>query len=229
MRYLLVVGFACDVYRQEPRARVYFNDQLIDEFFIENHIKNVELDTKHLLEPIPRQKLIEHRTKYLPPLHLYELDIHKESKHANIRIDINNDDNNYTNGFMNQTSLIQCRVLSLLPKDKSVHDYFVHHLRHRMLSHRYAWFRKNKMNLLVDLTYSVEWRGNHGQKKNVLSPGQNFNFYNIGGSCSLHCELIKKYGMLIPKLQTTNKPYLYEMHGLLNNTIYNKYKQHENI
>jgi hypothetical protein len=229
MRYLLVVGFACDVYRQEPRARVYFNDQLIDEFFIENHIKNVELDTKHPLEPIPRQKLIEHRTKCLPPLHLYELDIHKESKHANIRIDINNDDNNYTNGFMNQTTLIQCRILSLLPKDKSVHDYFVHHMRHRMLSHRYAWFRKNKMNLLVDLTNSVEVRGNHGQKKNVLSPGQTIHFYNIGGSCSLHCELIKKYDMLIPKLQITNKPYLYEMHGLLNNIIYNKYKQHENI
>ena len=31
MKYLLVVGFHCDVYRREPRARLFFNDKLIDE------------------------------------------------------------------------------------------------------------------------------------------------------------------------------------------------------
>ena len=34
MKYLLVVGFHCDVYRREPRARLFFNDKLIDEFNI---------------------------------------------------------------------------------------------------------------------------------------------------------------------------------------------------
>jgi len=228
MRYLLVMGFFCDVYRREPRARLYFNNKLIDEFFIENHIKKIdlELSTKHPLEPIPMQNRIKHCEKSLPPLHIYELDIHKESKHVNIRIDISNDDNNYTNGFMTQNTLLQCRVLSLLPKDKSVHDYFVHYLRHKRLSHRYAWFRKNKMNLLIDLTNSVEWRGNNGQKYS-FSPGQFCN-YNIGGSGSLHFELIKKYGMLIAKLPIPNKPYLYDMPDLIDNIIYNKYTQHEN-
>ena len=37
MKYLLVVGFACDIYRQEPRARIFIRDKLIDEFYILPH------------------------------------------------------------------------------------------------------------------------------------------------------------------------------------------------
>ena len=35
MKYLLVVGFHSNVYRKKPQARVFFNDQLIDEFNID--------------------------------------------------------------------------------------------------------------------------------------------------------------------------------------------------
>ena len=57
MKYLLVVGFACDVYRQEPRARIFVGNKLIDEFYIPHHkdtltpaIKKFRQD-KQLLQP----------------------------------------------------------------------------------------------------------------------------------------------------------------------------------
>ena len=42
MKYLLVVGFACDVYRQEPRARIFVDNKLIDEFNIQHHESNFQ-------------------------------------------------------------------------------------------------------------------------------------------------------------------------------------------
>ena len=41
MRYLLVVGFACEVYRREPRARIFVGDKLIDEFTISHSTDNL--------------------------------------------------------------------------------------------------------------------------------------------------------------------------------------------
>ena len=45
MRYLLVVGFACDVYRREPRARIFVGDKLIDEFLV-SHEKDKLTNTQ---------------------------------------------------------------------------------------------------------------------------------------------------------------------------------------
>ena len=60
MRYLLVVGFACEVYRKEPRARIFVGDKLIDEFYIPHHkdiLPNVIKEfqqNKHILQPFSR-------------------------------------------------------------------------------------------------------------------------------------------------------------------------------
>ena len=46
MKYLLVVGVTCKVYKKEPRARLFFNEQLIDEFYIPH-----QDDKKNLIHP----------------------------------------------------------------------------------------------------------------------------------------------------------------------------------
>ena len=40
MKYLLVVGFSCDVYRREPRARIFVGDRLVDEFCIKHNVNS---------------------------------------------------------------------------------------------------------------------------------------------------------------------------------------------
>ena len=52
MRYLLVVGFACEIYRREPRARLFFNNNLIDEFYIKHHKDTHTTAIKKLLKDI---------------------------------------------------------------------------------------------------------------------------------------------------------------------------------
>lgn len=215
MRYLLVMGFFCDVYRREPLARFYFDDQLIDEFLIQHSTEKDIIYTKHLLDPKSR---IEYNQKCLPPLRFYELEINKVSRYANIRIQINNDDNNYMNGFMSKNTLLKFRVLSLLPKDRSVHDWLVRQVRHRN-----PWIHSKKCNKLLDLTRYVEWRSNNGEK--IIH--HLFQHIYIGTSGNLHCELIKKYGVFMPKSLTQNTPYLYTVAKKWHDTLYDKYVQYE--
>ena len=234
MKYLLVVGFSCNVYQREPRARLYFNNQLIDEFFIQRHAENKNFinpykNIKHTVESIPRQKQIEYYQKSLPFLRFYELNINRELRQANIKIDIDNNDNNYTNGFISRNTLLQGRVLSLLPLDKGIHDWFVHQLLYKRNSYRYPWFHKSKINEFFNLIPSAEWQGNNGQKIiHTGSGSQYFDPLNIGGSGSLHCALIKKYGLLMPILSIPDKSYVYRIQTLINNIIYDKYKQYAN-
>ena len=107
MRYLLVVGFYCDVYRREPQARLFFNDQLIDEFNIQHCLENKNLispygisiypsspdkSTNYTLEPTSikfredttSKSLMTYYSKSLPTLRLYEVNIDNQLKKSSI-------------------------------------------------------------------------------------------------------------------------------------------------
>ena len=43
MKYLLVLGFCCDVYRKKPRARIFVDDKLINEFDIPHQKNNLKI------------------------------------------------------------------------------------------------------------------------------------------------------------------------------------------
>ena len=69
MRYLLVVGFHCDVYRKEPQARIFFGNKLIDEFYIPNCkdtlptvIKEFS-QNRHILQPFSENEWTNIYTK----------------------------------------------------------------------------------------------------------------------------------------------------------------------
>ena len=56
MRYLLVVGFNCKVYRREPQARLFFNEKLIDEFNIKHYLSSKLPTAIHRLDPLTNKK-----------------------------------------------------------------------------------------------------------------------------------------------------------------------------
>jgi hypothetical protein len=115
MRQLLVLGFLCEVYKREPLCRVYVNDVLLDEFNIPHTPrKEIEWNSDIILDPkffnINSVRLQSNPTfcKYI------ELD-NGEATALDLRVEIQNNDNNYANGFVTnytRVMLSQCFLLS---------------------------------------------------------------------------------------------------------------------
>ena len=232
MKYLLVVGFACDVYHQVPRARLFFNEQLIDEFYIPHHDDKKNLihpssNLKHPLEPYADKIMNEYLENSLPPLRFYELDVDDKLQQALIRIDVDNNDSNYSNGFMTKSTQLQFKVLSLLPADRKIYEWFVLKSRTQRLTDRFAWHKKKLYNIFFSLLDKTTWIGKNGQKINNFSSTSDA-YHNIGGSGSLHCELIKKYGILLGRFQCPKHTYIYTVKSSFHTIIYDKYEKYAN-
>jgi hypothetical protein len=112
MRQLLMLGFLCEVYKREPLCRVYVNDVLVDEFNIPHTPRKdcefIRLDPKFLTPDFVRLQSNPLFLKYI------ELD-NGEADALDVRVEIQNNDNNYANGFMTnytRVMLSQCFLLS---------------------------------------------------------------------------------------------------------------------
>jgi hypothetical protein len=227
MKYLLVVGFHCAVYRKEPRARLFFNDQLIDEFNIKHKVENKDVinpleNLKHQLEPCEDWLYNEYLKNKLPPLRFYDIDVDDQVQQVSLKIDIDNDDNNYTNGFITKFTNLRLSVLSLLPMDRKIFECLrLKACEQKFTTEKYSWHRKTKRNNFFHLVGLVSWTGKNGQKFNNID-------FNIGGSGNFYCELIKKYRILLGKLKCPEYAYIYNLHYLVNKVLYDKYEQHEN-
>ena len=114
MRQLLMLGFYCEVYRQEPVCRIYLEDVLVDEFNIP-HTPRVDVWTADMiLDPAngSHSRFIhESSQSFYKFIEFDDLD----SKSLDIRVEIQNNDNNYSNGFMTRQTLVmlcQCWLAS---------------------------------------------------------------------------------------------------------------------
>jgi hypothetical protein len=227
MRYLLVVGFHCDVYQKEPRARLFFNDQLIDEFNIKHKVENKDIinpleNLKHQLEPCEDWIYNEYCKNKLPPLRFYDIDVDDQVQQVSVKIDINNNDNNYTNGFTTKFTNLRLSVLSLLPMDRKIFEWFrLKGYVRQFTTEKYSWYRRTKQNPFFNLLDSVSWLGKNGQKFSNID-------FNIGGSGNFYCELIKKYKILLGKLRCPENAFIYSLKYRFNKILYDKYEQHEN-
>jgi hypothetical protein len=225
MRYLLVVGFNCKVYRREPRARLFFNEKLIDEFNIENYLDNTENEIRiHAmnLQPHGREsysKIIDKTTDFLK---FYEIDINEKESELNLYIDIHNDDSNYVNGFISLSTLLQLRFFYFFPFDKKILARLEKIMIKNMISKNIAWYFTDK-NIIFNLSRFCQWQGKNKQ----IFDSNNFNlkYTTIGGSGRFKCNLKKKYGIFLPKLK---KSYRYKFDSRLINDMIDKYKNNAN-
>jgi hypothetical protein len=223
MKYLLAVGFFCKVYRKEPQARIFVNDQLIDEFFIQHDIegfdeklKRLKRSNNHILQPIDRS--LELKPKSKPKfIKIYEIEINKNLQKLKINIDIKNDDNNYTNGFMTKSTLIKFEILQLIP----LHEGLIKLFKDKgacLLKKNYPWYHRN-FNDWFNILSAGFW-----QEKNSTLRQEDF-WYFIGGSGNFLVELIKKYKIFMNK---KNFSYRSSFDSNTIDFILDKYKQHAN-
>jgi hypothetical protein len=226
MKYLLVVGFACEVYKSEPCSRVFINDKLIDEFYIQHHKDQLSIDFKnfnqnnHILKPDVKSKIDDIYTKNFPPLRFYEVEINQQQEKLKLRIEIDNNDSNSTNGFVTKSTLLELQFFYFFPIPINVKQLIARLLKiikKYRFSKNFAWRYCNKK-FLFDLIQNTVWYGKN--KQNFPSV-----HHKVGGSGYFYCELRKKYGMFITNLP---KSYRFGFTSFFINYFIDKYKQYAN-
>ena len=131
MSYVLSFGFKSKIYKQAPKVRIFLDDYFIDEFTIEPSSSSTpitELKPKTLglndvkpnrISPESAYKtLLENQITFDDEtfFKMYELseNILQKKEHS-ITIDVFNKDNNFTNGFLNKTTLVALHSVFLIP------------------------------------------------------------------------------------------------------------------
>lgn len=137
MKYLLGIGFFLKKrYKKNPSVRVFLDDTFIDEFYID---ENLESKRQWLSDPThwiyEKQEWIWHFTYSGPkaqplskprPLNRYGMDFCRRFRYyildyqdlknsSKLRFEIDNNDTNYTNGFMTRSTLIDLSKIFLIP------------------------------------------------------------------------------------------------------------------
>jgi len=212
MKYLLVVGFFCNVYKVEPKVRIFLNDILIDEITVEHQDKIYSTGETHILDILPQPEF----KKRFPKLLIYNVDIDDNWKKIKLKLDIENNDSNYSNGFMTKSTLLILDCLFLLPENKNLYLKFKNWRTKKMISADYAWFCSHNRHLFNYAT-SLYWNQNERRK---LEPSE-----CVGGSGCFECELHKKYKIFMPDLP---QPYRFNLQEQLIEYIYDKYSENEN-
>ena len=231
MRYLLVVGFSCDVYTREPQARIFVGNILLDEFCVkhsvipEKKLFSKFISKKNILEPFPNDEVSNFVVKTLPDLKFYEIELHKSIDSLSIHVDIQNNDNNFNNGFMSKNTCLTLEVCDFFPLNNELMNKLTKYKRKNILLN-YSWHRKENIgqNIIFHLAKNgMKWQGKNGQT--VDAGGEKLNRYSLGGDGTFTCNLIKKYGILITK---NAKPYRFNFNAPILNYFSNKYQQYAN-
>jgi len=226
MRYLLVVGFACDVFKQEPQAKIFVGDKFIDEFKISKHNDAMQNNSfyvgENALQPTSKKEFAQNLISRLPTLRFYEVDLDQSIDSIELEIHIENNDNNFTNGFMNASTFIKLQACYFFPLNQILLERYIKIVGKNIISKNYAWYRSQK-NLLFDLLRN----GIQAKKKlnDAIITTEDLASYSIGGNIKFVCNLKKKYGVLLNKCTKFNRFNLH-MHMLL--YFMNKYKKHAN-
>ena len=131
MRYVLGIGFNYKKYKKNAIVKVWMDDVLIEDYLLEKDIGNVSLTHDQVLEALdpighedsnsaywddmlkstPGSKIV---TRLTSRVKLFELDGEHIGKTLTVQID--NNDSNYTNGFMSKSSVVIPKTMFLCPK-----------------------------------------------------------------------------------------------------------------
>ena len=190
MSYTLCLLFEYYRYRHDAIVRVYADDRLVDELTLSSDINmkctnNVDPLVNRFIGPT-NETPVE-----LPPvipgkLFLFEID----ERHLcnRIRIEVQNDHTNHTNGFMTKFSYLKFQDIFLLPNCLLEHDNWMRLRRMRLLKNQGQSDGEGVPRLLSphEVTLQPDPRQkNEGWRGHIL-----------GGSFSMDIPLSRKHGVI---------------------------------
>ena len=227
MKYVLGVGLLYKKYKKQANIRIFSNNRLINDYILDEDVNlkkvtniNTEFVKKYtgsIMKPMSIKDSDELVDLKLPSkITLYELD--EEAIGDKISIEVKNDDNNYTNGFMSKFAYITPFTIFLIPKSflvngaklfwkiyKHYNDKVIlpNHNNNFYTGDRASWPIALSFELLKNGKTIIQKRNlypttstgsNKSQKmyhkKDNISPG-----IQIGGSFSMYYHVKKKYGI----------------------------------
>jgi hypothetical protein len=213
MRQLLMLGFYCEVYRREPRCRVYVNDLLVDEFNISHTPRIDKCTTEIVLDPKYFNYdcfVFESHPTFLKFIELDDAD----GKSLDLKVEIHNNDNNYNNGFMTEYTRVMLSQCFLAPV--KVWEQF-EQIRNRWRFSMPNWHRCFGNTISVDQYYSgrrsyvvdnlagytnlvfphinqPDINQHKMSRESVISHGGPLRHW-VGSSGHFHLTLVKKLGL----------------------------------
>lgn len=117
MKYIFGFNVGCKIYKKFPKINISLNDRLIDELVLDDgHLynKHTVLDRKTYLDTDIGPNWFIEDSLFSKKINLYTLD--DKDLHGKITLKIQNDDNNYTNGFITKSTQINFSYVFLIPE-----------------------------------------------------------------------------------------------------------------
>ena len=116
MNYILGLLFEYKRYKHDAIIRIYADDFLIDEFSLKKDIELQEVDFSEA-EKIISAKIpsLETFSKRYIPKKIFLFEINEKYLRRNLTIQVVNNNNDYTNGFMENYSYVSWHKIFLIP------------------------------------------------------------------------------------------------------------------
>ena len=207
MKCLIFLGFTANVFKKEPRVRCFLNENFLDEFTIKHSLESNKQEKDHIDILVPHNKF-KYFTDFesIGQMLIYEVDIPNDS--CVLEIEVENDDNNFSNGFMTKYTWARLEYINILPVRltdrilKTKNDIF-QKIKNRISRNPHAVKKQyvdtpRLFDNLVKYTYFVD----KNKKKIYETYCQ-----TLGKSGKYICECVKKFNSFIPKKLGNNVGY----------------------
>ena len=194
MSYMLLLSFTYHRYRKDATIRIYADDHLVDELTLTEDIGWKVVDVTH--PPVYRATWIGPHNRcsiiFLPKKN-FLFEISEKYLHKKIRIEVENDHNNYTNGYMTKFSYVSINDIILFPK---------------FLSYYKNWLKLKRF----------FWKGSENKsmwdepEKTLISHNNMENYYKDikkGGSFQIDIPLFRKHSIISFGKIRSGKIYIY--------------------
>jgi len=217
---ILSLGFSVNKFKKFPTARVWINDNFLDEFDIttknnlnKTHLGHKEWESTNLIyhnSTMPLAKSLNstnRKTSYNKTnkkfpilndnLHLrfYEIDDKVLDKKFTLKIEIQNSDSNYTNGFMSKSTLLNFSICNIIPKvffidlinfvnKFAFSTYGKYNKKTFQKDTEIVKYYKRRRNLLHNFVHYANWKG--------LDNDSNNQKIWYGGNGTFSLDFIKK-------------------------------------
>jgi hypothetical protein len=227
MNQVIFLSFNCFTFKKSPKAQLLINDVFIDEFEIPEFISNDFLE--NIRDNEDYKSYIQRSEKQVikgksPMIKLWEIDnsAFDRNNQNKIEIKIFNDDNNYTNGLMTLSTLIELKDFYILPKkllSTNILDRYRFKQKNFKAIDKIADYYKQRTVFFENLNeythFTRDW-----DKKTVLAEK-----YIVGGSGTFRCLTYAKHGFQ----KSDTKPGYWRIRNENMKYIINKYsKAYEN-
>ena len=119
MSYMLGLLFSYSRYQHDAIVRVYADDHLVDELSLTNNIPLKAVNYNNMpvnIDIVGVDPNAEFSRVLFLPEKLFLFEIQEKYLKSNIQIEVENNHNNYTNGFMTQYSYVNFHEVFLVPK-----------------------------------------------------------------------------------------------------------------